>query len=187
MGTTMASTNLNVRGVERGEADRIRAAAASRGETLKEYVVGSGELRADLERAVAVLLEAGAPLPPCPFVRAAEARWDLFPPERVDEHVRGCPICSAAAVQKLVGAMPALGWVDLARDVGVKPADLPELTARFARLPDRERQVLRHLYGLADGGPRPRISGQGAAKKMRLSRERIRQIADRAKVALRTP
>lgn len=177
--------NLNVKRLTPFEAQRIRGAAAAHGESMKQYVLNSGALRADLYRAVRVLLDAGLRIPPCPFSDGASVSWDV-PPQAMEAHIRLCPTCSAAAVQRLVGTMPAIGWMDLARDLDVAAADLPAVTARFARLPERERDVLADLYGLTVGGAaRQRVSAAEVARKIGLSRERVRQLADRAKAALR--
>lgn len=182
--------NLNVRRLTPFEAQRLRGAAAARGETMKQYVLNSGALRADLDRAVRVLLDASLRIPPCPFSDGASVHaWDVSP-QTMEAHIRLCPICSATVVQQLVGPTPAIGWMDLARDLDVPLADLPAVTARFARLAERERAVLADLYGLTvgltvGGVPRPRASAAEIARKSGVSRERVRQVADRAKAALR--
>lgn len=175
--------DLHVRGLAEAEARGISREAKARGERLRQFVVSSAGLRADLERAVRVLLDAGAPVPVCAYT-AAVAHSPVSP-EDVDRHVRACPVCSAAAVQRLVGTLPAVGWLELARDVGISPRDLPELTHRFAALAERRREVLRDLYGLGDGAYRARLSGPQVAAARRITRERVRQLAEEARKALR--
>ncbi len=172
--------NLNVKRLTPHEAARIRGAARGRRETMKEYVLNSGNLRADLGAAVRALLDAGLPVPACAFARAAEAKGDGG--GSVGRHIEVCPVCAAAAVQRLFGATPALGWLDLAGDIGLSSAELPLLNLRFVRLPARDRAVLTGLYGL-DAKPRETLAGIGAA--LGISRERVRQVAERAKTALR--
>ena len=65
----------------------------------------------------------------------------------------------------------------------IHQADLAELTAALAELDGKEREVVRLRFGLADDEPR---TLQEIGDRLRLSRERVRQIESRAKEKLRS-
>lgn len=168
--------NLNLKRVAPTEARRIRLAAKARGETMKQFLVAAGRLRADLDLGVGHIMADAGNLPICP-VRVAVLAGRMAK-EAMDTHRRDCPICTGNEVQARVGPQAAPGWAELAREVGWG-ADLQK---RVAALPEREREVVTDLYGL-DGRRRATLADIG--RGMGLSRERVRQIADRAKAALR--
>jgi RNA polymerase sigma factor (sigma-70 family) len=64
----------------------------------------------------------------------------------------------------------------------IRQADLDELAAALSDLDGKERQVVRLRFGLEDDEPR---TLQEIGDRMRLSRERVRQIESRAKEKLR--
>jgi RNA polymerase primary sigma factor len=64
----------------------------------------------------------------------------------------------------------------------IRQADLDELTAALSDLDGKEREVVRLRFGLEDDEPR---TLQEIGDRMRLSRERVRQIESRAKEKLR--
>ena len=166
--------NLNVKRLAEEEAEFLRAAARTRGETMREFVLAAGRLLADLEWSTARLLSRGDAVPACPAVRVGE----LSLPE-AERHARACPICRAASMHRAgIRAEGGAGWTDLSADTGVP---LFHLVDRIGRLPERERDVVREAYGLADGR---RKSYEEIGAALGVTRERIRQLADRAKAAL---
>ncbi len=170
--------NLNVKRLTAAEARRIRTAARGRSETMRDFVLRAGRLRADILRAVEALMEAGEPIPKCPMVAATEA--GRLPVDKdFEDHAASCPMCFAERVQYHVGRSLALGWADLAKELG---GGFDGLQARVAALPERERDLLTDLYGL-DGRRRQTMAEVG--RTLGLSRERVRQLAGRAKAALR--
>jgi RNA polymerase primary sigma factor len=64
----------------------------------------------------------------------------------------------------------------------IRQADLDELAAALSDLDGKEREVVRLRFGLEDDQPR---TLQEIGDRMRLSRERVRQIESRAKEKLR--
>jgi RNA polymerase sigma factor (sigma-70 family) len=64
----------------------------------------------------------------------------------------------------------------------IHQADLDELAAALSDLDGKEREVVRLRFGLEDDEPR---TLQEIGDRMRLSRERVRQIESRAKEKLR--
>jgi RNA polymerase primary sigma factor len=64
----------------------------------------------------------------------------------------------------------------------IRQADLDELAAAVSDLDGKEREVVRLRFGLEDDQPR---TLQEIGDRMRLSRERVRQIESRAKEKLR--
>jgi len=64
----------------------------------------------------------------------------------------------------------------------IRQADLDQLAAALSDLDGKEREVVRLRFGLDDDEPR---TLQEIGDRMRLSRERVRQIESRAKEKLR--
>ena len=86
-----------------------------------------------------------------------------------------------AAVLVAAAARPLLSWVRFAPRPGVV-ALLDGLAAALGDLDGKERLVMTLRYGLDDDEPR---TLQEIGHRMRLSRERVRQIESRAKEKLR--
>jgi RNA polymerase sigma factor (sigma-70 family) len=64
----------------------------------------------------------------------------------------------------------------------IHQADLDELAAAMGELDGKEREVVRLRFGLEDDEP---LTLQEIGERLRLSRERVRQIESRAKEKLR--
>ncbi len=71
---------------------------------------------------------------------------------------------------------------DMPEDIAMKKAMMERIYDAIDKLPEREREILCYYYGLKD---KPRLSLRQIAKKMGISRERVRQLKDRSLEKLR--